>query len=66
MSATLPCMRDDTTGDDIGPSDETLFLWAIGLAEERGFNWLSIAPEDRGDWARRVMAWEAEHGSDER
>lgn len=44
-------------------SDETLFLWAVGLAEERGFDWLAIKPEDRGDWARRVMEWEAKEGT---
>lgn len=60
----LPCMRDDSTGDDIGPSEEAMILRAIGIAAERGFDWLSIKPEDRGPWARRVMAWEAEHGSE--
>lgn len=39
-------------------SDETLFLWAVGLAEERGFDWTAIAPEDRGEWARHALTWE--------
>lgn len=42
------------------PSDEAAFLMAIGMAEARGFDWRQIKPEDRGDWARRVLAWEAE------
>jgi hypothetical protein len=60
----VPCLRDDSPRD-INWSDEALFLQAMALAAP-GFNWMAIAPEDRGDWARRVLEWEAKHGSDER
>ena len=64
----VPCLRDDSPRDaDMGISEESaLFLHAIGLAEARGFDWLQIKPEDRGDWARRVLAWEGKHGSAKR
>ena len=44
-------------------SDETLFLMAIGKAKERGFDWTAIAPEDRGEWARRALEWNDKQGA---
>ena len=57
----LPCLRPDSPRDDMGISEESaLFLRAVGIATERGFNWLQIKPEDRAEWASRMLAWEAE------
>lgn len=61
----VPCLRDDSPRD-LEPSDEALFLQALGLAKARGFDWTKIPPEDRGDWARRALAWESNNGRTDR
>lgn len=52
-------------GSNAALSDEALFLMAIGKAPA-DFDWTKIAPEDRGQWARRALEWIAAEAKAER